>query len=98
MKSKLSGLEPFDTNHLIAIFLSLCIILLVPIFGKIVNGLSFEKCLYSTAGEAIRAVVLSASSLSKIQRPDLTRQYITLHHDTPQYRTRQTIQCSLDIS
>ena len=37
MKSKLSGLEPFDTNHLIAIFLSLCIILLVQIVGKIVR-------------------------------------------------------------
>ena len=46
MKSKLSGLEPFDTNHLIAIFLSLCCILLIPIIGKIVRPDNRKKVIY----------------------------------------------------
>ena len=46
MKSKLSGLEPFDTNHLIAIFLSLCIILFVPTIGKIVRPDNRKKVIY----------------------------------------------------
>ena len=46
MKSKLSGLEPFDTNHLIAIFLSLCIILFVPIIGKIIRPDSRKNFIY----------------------------------------------------
>ena len=46
MKSKLSGLEPFDTNHLIAIFLSLCIILLVPIIGKIIRPDNRKNFIY----------------------------------------------------
>ena len=37
MKSKLSGLEPFDTNHLIAIFLSLCIILFPMLILSIIS-------------------------------------------------------------
>ena len=46
MKSKLSGLEPFDTNHLIAIFLSLCIILMVPIIGKILQAENRTNFIY----------------------------------------------------
>ena len=46
MKSKLSGLEPFDTNHLIAIFLSLCIILMVPIIGKILRAENRTNFIY----------------------------------------------------
>ena len=46
MKSKLSGLEPFDTNHLIAIFLSLYIILLVPIIGKFVRPDNRKNFIY----------------------------------------------------
>ena len=46
MKSKLSGLEPFDTNHLIAIFLSLFIILLVPIVGKIFRAENRTNFIY----------------------------------------------------
>ena len=50
-----------------------------------------SSILFSTAGEAIRAVVLSASLLPKIQRPDLTIQYNTL-------QAIQAIQYNLDSS
>ena len=46
MKSKLTGMEPFDTNHLIAIFLSLCIILLVPTIGKILQPENRKNVIY----------------------------------------------------
>ena len=42
----------------------------------------FKNMPFSTAGEAIRAVVLGVSTFSKIQRPDLTIRYTTIQDKT----------------
>ena len=53
MKSKLSGLEIFDTNHLIAIFLSLCMILMAPIIGKILCSENRKNLIYISISNAL---------------------------------------------
>ena len=46
MKSKLSGLEPFDIHHLIAIFLSVFIIITIPFIGKALQQKNRKKFIY----------------------------------------------------
>ena len=46
MKSKLSGLEPFDTHHLIAIFFSVFIIITFPLIGKLLQQKNRKNFIY----------------------------------------------------
>ena len=46
MKSKLSGLEPFDTHHLIAIFFSVFIIITIPLIGKLLQQKNRKNFIY----------------------------------------------------
>jgi hypothetical integral membrane protein (TIGR02206 family) len=46
MKLKLSGLEPFDAHHLIAIFFSVFIIITIPFIGKVLKQKNRKKFIY----------------------------------------------------
>ena len=53
MKLKLPGLEIFDTKYLIAIFLSLCIILIFPIIWKILRSKNRKNFIYIIISNAV---------------------------------------------
>ena len=46
MKSKLSGLELFDSNHLIAVFLSVLFVITIPLLGNILQQKNRKNFIY----------------------------------------------------
>ncbi len=58
MKSKLSGLELFDSNHLIAVFISVSFIIIVPLIGKRLKQKNRKNFIYFLISIALLQEIL----------------------------------------